>query len=646
MSDRRRSLAGLLLVFVAIACTGQSSRIASPSPSVSSIARGGTLRVVTTGLFPDTLDPKEWSKQTWEILRCCLLRTLLSYNGRPTDQGGSMVRPDLASGMPDVSADGLTWTFHLKRGVRYAPPLQDTEIVAQDFVRALLRAADPRANPSQYFGTYSSYYSVIQGFADVAHGLSQSISGLSTPDDQTLVVKLNEPTGDLGYRLAFPAAAPIPANPSNPAAPLGVAEGHDDGYAPFLVSSGPYMIEGADRLDLSKDPASQAPAAGLTAFRISPQGWFPGELTLVRNPSWVASTDPLRPAYPDRIEIQLYTRVKRPDSAKYSQIAARLFHGIESGRWDTVLGDSPPLVILRQAASDPTLTSPIHIDQAEDVSYIAMNLAVPPFDDVHVRRAFNLALDKAALILRANRVSEVTPAFRGVIARHLAPDGLEGGLLDTWRPSWDVAPPGGDSAAAHAEMRLSRYDGDGDGLCDGVVCDRVTFVVDDAYPDSLLPPMRMALETLGIRFNLRRFPRGHFPAPTRHIAISADRWTNDFPGGSAFFPQLFDSLGFTPHAVGYDPSLLGVSAKQLHAWGYTVPSVPSVDEDIARCNAFVGEQAVQCWASLDQDLMENVVPWIPFMFQTSARMVSQRVMHYSFDQFTSEPALDQLAVRT
>jgi hypothetical protein len=92
--------------------------------------------------------------------------------------------------------------------------------------------------------------------------------------------------------------------------------------------------------------------------------------------------------------------------------------------------------------------------------------------------------------------------------------------------------------------------------------------------------------------------------------------------------------------------LLGVSDKQLHAWGYTVRRTPSVDAAIARCDGFVGELAVQCWASLDQNLMDNVVPWIPFMFQTSARMVSERVVHYSFDQFTGEPALDQLAVRT
>ena len=169
-------MATFLIVALAISCTGGSG-IASPSTGEPSVPRGGTLRVVTTGFWPDTLDPKEFAGQSWEILRCCLVRTLLSYNGQPTDREGTILRPDLATELPDVSPDGLTWTFHLREGIHYAPPLQNTEIVAQDFERALLRAADPRANPSRYYGTYSFYYSVIQGFDAVTHGRSQTISG-------------------------------------------------------------------------------------------------------------------------------------------------------------------------------------------------------------------------------------------------------------------------------------------------------------------------------------------------------------------------------------------------------------------------------------------------------------------------------------
>jgi ABC-type oligopeptide transport system substrate-binding subunit len=174
--------------------------------------------------------------------------------------------------MPSVSGDGLTWTFRLKPGLHYGPPLEHVEITAQDFIRALEREANPTASAIGY----SYYYSVIQGFDDYAAGTADSISGLEAPDDTTLTLHLVRPTGDLGERLALPAAAPIPPNPSDPTAQLGAAEGHDDGDGSFLVSSGPYILEGSEALDFSLPPDQQHGVAGLV----------PGKaITLVRTAS-------------------------------------------------------------------------------------------------------------------------------------------------------------------------------------------------------------------------------------------------------------------------------------------------------------------------------------------------------------------------
>ena len=52
-------------------------------------------------------DPqKEYYSVTWEYYRCCLLRTLMSYEGVPTDEGGADIFPDLASGEPTQSQTG------------------------------------------------------------------------------------------------------------------------------------------------------------------------------------------------------------------------------------------------------------------------------------------------------------------------------------------------------------------------------------------------------------------------------------------------------------------------------------------------------------------------------------------------------------
>ena len=310
-----------------------------------------------------------------------------------------------------------------------------------------------------------------------------------------------------------------------------MAQGHDDGYTQFLVSSGPYMIDGAAKLDFTEAAASQAPVAGLDLGRYTLQSPHPRNSHLVQDPSWVASSDDLRPAYPDRIEIQLGPAKLGPHPPPYPRIVARLFREVGDGRWDVVLGTHLPL---RDLGCVPIRRS-LRRSDTEQVAipdFIAMNLAVPPFDDVHAALGyFSLAgLDKAALVKRANRLRNISPSYRGVVARHLAPDPLEDGLLSSWRPSWDVAPDEGDVAAAKAEMRRSKYDADGDGLCDGAACDQAAFVVDAVYPATLLPPMRDALEAIGIRFNLRRVPRnGGGRGPADHVAATADRGSTTTP---------------------------------------------------------------------------------------------------------------------
>jgi peptide/nickel transport system substrate-binding protein len=305
------------LVLAAGGCggDGEDERRADEFP------RGGTLRVATAPFTvfghgsPFPLDPQRFAFATYDLHRCCLLRMLLSYSGQPTEAGGAVLRPDLAKTLPRVSADGLTWTFRLKSGIRYAPPFGDREIVAPDVIRALERAL--RASTSDYVG----YYALIEGARAYAAGRADSISGLEAPDPTTLVVHLTRPWGTLGANMALSAAAPIPP---------GAAEGHQD-YGRFLVASGPYMIEGSEKLDFSLPPGRQKPVSGFQPRRA---------LTLVRNPSWDSSSDPLRPAYVDRIEITVAADL----DAQIPQV--------EAGRLDFVLeAGSPPTYVAGSAAA-------------------------------------------------------------------------------------------------------------------------------------------------------------------------------------------------------------------------------------------------------------------------------------------------------
>jgi peptide/nickel transport system substrate-binding protein len=84
------------------------------------------------------------------LFRCCFVRTLLSSTGRPTEEGGTVLRPDLAAELPEVSPDGLSWTFRLKQGLRYEPPLEGVEITAPDVLRAIQRTAAAQVAEGSY----------------------------------------------------------------------------------------------------------------------------------------------------------------------------------------------------------------------------------------------------------------------------------------------------------------------------------------------------------------------------------------------------------------------------------------------------------------------------------------------------------------
>jgi peptide/nickel transport system substrate-binding protein len=588
------------VAFLATACTGGSNRPRPTEPRLP-FARGGTLRLTLFGWddygFDNAtedgkgyyaLDPGSVGEMVWEVLRCCLLRTLMSYNGTPTAMGGADPRPDIAAEYPQVSADGLTWTFHLKPGLHYGPPFERTEIVAQDFVRALHRALSPSLRTDEaghstpVLDVFDYLLDVIQGAKEYEDGKANTISGVDAPDIHTLVFRLTHPSGDFAYALTLPGTAPIPPSPTDPQAAFGAATGHSNGYGPFLVSSGPYMIEGSQDMDFSNPPEHQKGASGYV-YGVS--------LTLVRNPSWRASSDPLRLAYPDRIELALENESEETHTAQAADVQAdrvdiAYFSEGANG------GDDP---LLQQYQGDPALRSRLFIYPADFLNWMAMNMAEPPFDDIHVRRAVNLVMDKRAVQQLNGGHIEADPAG------HLAFDSLEDNILLNYDP-YRTPEDAGDVEAAGAEMRQSRYDRDHDGRCDDAVCDPIEVSVPDfEYSHDLFNIVRSSLAKIGLMLLGRTLsPDEYFPkiddshrAPELHLSLVFDRGGfKDFPTGSNFFGRSFGLTGF-------DLSLVGASPEDLRKWGYRVRSVPSVSDRVADCENLIGQAQPRCWAALD-----------------------------------------------
>jgi peptide/nickel transport system substrate-binding protein len=598
------------------------------SPDGTSPPRGGTLRVALAGDVvglrdptPDVLDPQLdlTLYESLELWRCCLVRTLLSHNGQSAAEGGARLQPDLAASLPEVSADGLTWTFRLKPGLHYGPPLEDVEITAGDFVRDFHRLLAPS------IGSYFAYdYLVIEGAAEYFDGTAASISGIEAPDDHTLVFRLTEPAGDFGARLAGTSTGPLPPNPAQPDATTGIAAGADAGYGRFLVSSGPYMLEGSEMVDFSVPAAMRTPAAGFT----------PGRIVLVRNPSWDPASDDLRPAYADRIEITLADSMDAAVAALDAGEADLLW--ASGARSPTVPAD-----IFDAFRADPA-RGEAHLDATGLVRNVIMNVAVPPFDDVHVRKALNWAIDKQKLVdLKGGGVAQ------GVYG-HILGNLVEDDLLADYDP---YATPGGhgDLEKARAEMRLSRYDTDGDGRCDAPACAHIRATTREEHA-VVAREIADELAQLGIGLEVDVLDNATFfdidSHPTDKVPLLIGiGFGRTFISASQYMSMFDGRLTVDVPPDTYNNSMLGATPEQLKRWGYEVTEVPNVDARVEACLPLVGAAQFQCWAGLDQYLMENVGAWVPYAEQRFANLTSPRVASWAFDAMTNNPALDQLAVQ-
>jgi len=578
----------LLVLLLAAGCTSTIS----PSPSLVGDARvGGTVRA---GLWmwddPDRLEPALLDPQLffWHpFARCCLLRTLLAYEGRAIDEGGAQLRPDLAESMPEVSADGLTWTFHLRAGLRYAPPFEEREIVAGDFITALERTVRVGESP---------YHDVIEGVSEFRDGAAGTIAGAQAPDERTIVFRLTEPAGDFGNRVAMAYLAPIPEEA------LAV---HGDNYGGYLVASGPYMIENAESIDHADPEAAPTYASD--------------DLVLVRNPSWSRDLDPIRPAYADRIEIVPIDDRGGPavDAVAAGDIDVMLDPMTPSAR-DQVLGD-PELRPRLREAPNPNLF------------FIALNLAQPPFDDVAVRRAMNVVIDREALLptFDPERGSSFVPTA------HAFPEVAVGGLLRDYVP--DGIAMGGDADRARELMAQSTYDSDGDGRCDGTGC-TVTASRIGNTTDAAFDIIDVGLAEIGISVEWGVEPE--MVDPTAHVGLGAIfGWVADYPSANDFVILMTD-----PGAETFNPSLLGATPEQLEDWGYEADSVPSLDDKIALCRTRGGSAAFGCWAELDQLVSQQVVAWVPVASSVWAYVIGSRIDQFQISGSEAMPALERISV--
>jgi len=610
---QRLRLVGLALAvaMVAAACGGGDE--GGGAPAAPAAQKGGVLRTAGVDFgFTNGFDVTgEYLGSAWDMYGA-LVRTLVTYKhiaGPP----GNVLNPDLATEVPQPTDNGLTYTYKLKPNVKFSPPL-DRAVTSKDVAYAFQRInTQPLA--AQY-GVY--YFGVIKGMDGKAKSADTKISGIETPDDQTIIFRLEKATGDFNYRLAMPATSAIPEE---------VAKCHTKAgdYGRFLISSGPYMIQGADQLDISSCDA-QKPISGFDPTK---------KLYMVRNPGYDQASDTTRTNYVDGIKIDINTNLDD------------IFNKVESGALDSSFTDDAPPTVLQKYSTSPTLKNQVHQNDGDRTWYITMNWTTPPFDDLNVRKAVNQVMDKQGMLQAWGGTAA------GEVATHIMPPAMLNNQLTAEYNPYASEGNRGDEAKAKEFMKQSKYDTDKDGVCDASACSNLVMINRNSTPWTTMEPVVVSsLEKIGIKVKARELAssaayttiqtvKNNIP-----IALNAG-WGKDYPDPYTFAGPLFTKDAIIPTG-NTNYALLGIDQAKAAELGVKIPSgaqVPNVDPDVNACQEITdANQRTTCFVDLDKKLMEQAVPWVPYLWNKVVVITNPSVTKYEFDQFSTEMSFTEIAV--
>ena len=266
------------------------------------------------------------------------------------------VRPQLAQTW-DLAPDGVTWTFHLRPHLKFS---DGTPLTSTDIAYSIDRALQPTTKST----TAPNYLALIKDSDQMLAGTRQTLIGdsLLTPNDSTLMIVARK-------KAAY--------------------------FLSMLTYTCSYVVE---RRLIDKYGANFTAhlneGAGAGPFKVL-QYIHGQEIDFVRNPNYYGSQPQLQ-----RVTIRFY------------QNANDAYQAYQLGNVDTTG------VPMSTFASDKKRKDFFQVPQLW-IDYYTMNYLVKPFDNIHIRQAFALAIDKTAI---ANKV------WKGTVlpTNHIVPQGMAG----------------------------------------------------------------------------------------------------------------------------------------------------------------------------------------------------------------------------
>ncbi len=296
------------------------------------------------------------------------------------------VKPQLASSY-DTSADGLTYTFRLKPNLQFS---DGTPLTSKDVAYSIDRALSPEIN--NLSGVALTYLGLLKDAPARTTSKVKSLinDSILTPDSNTVVLKLSKATAYFLGALAYPTSYVVEESVIDKWGLKWTDHLSDNGGQ---GGDGPFIVKNYDHSTVIK---------------------------LVPNPRYYGPKPKL-----SEVDYRFY------------KDAQTNYNAYQAGQIDATVIPIPELAHAKMQqgySQNPELT----------IDYIAMNYLAKPFDNVHIRQAFELAINKDAM-LQAVYKGTRTPTC------HIVPAGMYGYAPNLQCPSG--APTAGDETKAKQQLQ-------------------------------------------------------------------------------------------------------------------------------------------------------------------------------------------------
>jgi len=505
------AMAALLLA----ACSSSSST----APTATGATRGGTLTVVGSSDVDHFDTASAYYDTTYTLLRA-ISRQLYQYPTASTTAGQINPVPDLATGMPAITNGGKTYTITIRSGAKWntSPPRQVTAADEVLGMKRLCNPVNPVGAPGYFEATIVGMQSYCNGFTNVSGTVTaiknyietHNVAGVKATGPETVQFTLTQPASDFINILAMTFSSPAPVED------LKYLPGSTD-LAQHFLSDGPYEVQ-------SYNPNRS--------------------IVLVRNPAWVASSDPLRHAYVNKVNIE--EGVANTPIAAVQQIQA----GTAQMEWDQnvdtsqlagmVASHDPDLVIGPQGASNFLTINP----------YIVINFLSPnnggALSKLPVRQALEYAFNKTA-------DSEV---YGGSVISQPLNQVIPGGSVGNV-PGYNPYPTtgnNGDPTKAKALLAQAGYS-------PGQITLNLVYRTNTVHPQ-IAQTDQSALQAAGFKVNLISATASDFyskylenvtATKSGSWDIAEPGWIPDWLGnnGRSIIEPLFDGRTYGPNSVDY-----------------------------------------------------------------------------------------------